>query len=103
MHLFSVDQCAAEFSRPMLLQLLLFDLLIRFCDFVIVLFLCCCCVVVVLFDVLLLLLCSCHFVIVSYCCMDCSDKLISVCVKFFYKVADRQTEPLLEVLSDLKM
>ena len=71
-------------------------------DFVIVLLLCCCCVVVVLFDVLLLLLCSCHFVIVSYCCMDCSDKLISVCVKFFYKVADRQTEPLLEVLSDLK-
>ena len=37
----------------------------------------------------MLVLCCIHVVIVSYCCLDCSNKLISV---FFYKVPDRQTD-----------
>ena len=45
--------------------------------------------VVVVVVMLLLFSCCCHVAIVTYCCLDCSDKLIS---EFFYKVADIQTD-----------
>ena len=46
-------------------------------------------VVVVVVVMLLLFSCCCHVAIVTYCCLDCSDKLIT---EFFYKVADIQTD-----------
>ena len=65
-----------------------------------VLLLCCGYAVVMLFFVVVMfLLCFCHAVIVSCCCLDGSERLMTV---FFYKVPYRQTELLLEVLSDLK-